>query len=193
MYPILGTSLIALTAAMERLLFFARIRSDEPAIVRRAEESLLRSGPGPALEAAREGRGPVRDVVEACLGAWEAGPEAMEDMASLEGARALARMEKRLGWLSVVVVIAPLLGLLGTVLGMIEVFMQIESAGGEVRVDQLAGGIWEALLTTAFGLIVAIPAQFAHHVFDAKVTRLTGLMREACERLVLIRRKGVRP
>jgi biopolymer transport protein ExbB len=192
MYPILGTSLVAVTAALERCLFFARIRSDEAAMVRGAEEALLRSGLGPALGAARKGRGPVRDVVEACLGAWEAGPEVMEDMASLEGSRAAARMDKRLGWLSVVVVSAPLLGLLGTVLGMIEVFMQIENAGGEVRVDQLAGGIWEALLTTAFGLIVAIPAQLAHHFFDGKVNHLTGLMREAGERLVLLRRKGGR-
>ena len=73
-------------------------------------------------------------------------------------------------------------------MGMIRAFMRIETLGGQVNVSALAGGIWEALLTTAFGLSVAIPALFAYHYFDSKVGRYESLMRDIGERLVALRR-----
>jgi biopolymer transport protein ExbB len=71
---------------------------------------------------------------------------------------------------------------------MIRAFMQIESVGGEVHVSSLAGGIWEALLTTAFGLIVAIPSMFAYHFLASKVERYAVLIRDTGERLVALRK-----
>ena len=93
--------------------------------------------------------------------------------------------------LSAVAQAAPLLGLLGTVTGMIEAFRRIESAGGQVEASLLAGGIWEALLTTAFGLIVAIPTLFAQHWFQARLDRIVRRMRREAELLLHRRRADV--
>ena len=76
----------------------------------------------------------------------------------------------KLNSLQVIAAIAPLLGLLGTVFGMIEAFQQMEIAGKNVDPSILSGGIWEALLTTAFGLAIAIPALAAYHLFENKIS-----------------------
>jgi len=78
-------------------------------------------------------------------------------------------MEKYLRILSVIAQSTPLMGLLGTVTGMIQAFMKVEEAGGRAGITALAGGIWEALLTTAFGLCVAIPSMIIYHYFEGRV------------------------
>ncbi len=78
--------------------------------------------------------------------------------------------------LEVIAACAPLLGLLGTVVGMIEAFATLASAGREINPSLLAGGIWKALLTTAAGLIVAIPALFTWHIFDRRIERHIAIM-----------------
>ena len=79
---------------------------------------------------------------------------------------------------------APLLGLLGTVLGMIEAFRQLEAAGTRVNPSLLAGGIWEALITTAAGLVVAIPASLGHSFFLSVIDRFIIEMEETSAELV---------
>jgi len=81
--------------------------------------------------------------------------------------------------LEVIASLSPLLGLMGTVLGMIEAFQQMESAGSRVDPSILSGGIWQALLTTAAGLAVAIPTSAAHSWFERKIERLTNLINDA--------------
>ncbi|MEA3493132.1 MAG: MotA/TolQ/ExbB proton channel family protein [Candidatus Margulisiibacteriota bacterium] len=78
-------------------------------------------------------------------------------------------LEKNIDILGIVAHVAPLLGLLGTVTGMIRAFMRIEELAGRVNASVLAGGIWEALLTTAFGLVVAIPSFVMYHYFNRRV------------------------
>lgn len=78
----------------------------------------------------------------------------------------IEKMENRVGMLSLLGQIAPLVGLLGTVTGMIHAFQSIAQAGGQPEISALAGGIWEAMMTTAFGLTVAIPAHIVHGFFD---------------------------
>jgi len=82
----------------------------------------------------------------------------------------IRNLENYLGGLEVVASISPLLGLFGTVLGMIKAFLNLEKAGSQVDPALLAGGIWEALLTTAFGLAIAIPALAAYHLFENKIS-----------------------
>ncbi|PPR35529.1 MAG: Biopolymer transport protein ExbB [Alphaproteobacteria bacterium MarineAlpha6_Bin3] len=82
----------------------------------------------------------------------------------------IRNLEKYLGGLEVIANISPLLGLFGTVLGMIKAFLNLEKAGSQIDPALLAGGIWEALLTTAFGLAVAIPALAAYHLFVNKIS-----------------------
>lgn len=131
----------------------------------------------------------VRSRGEAC---WDQGVEAMEEAMDLVANQGLDAMEARLPLLSAVAQAAPLLGLLGTVTGMIEAFRRIELAGGAVEAGILAGGIWEALLTTAFGLVVAIPALFAQHWFQARLDRVTRRMRREAEILLHRRRADAR-
>ena len=188
MYAILGASVLALTIVVERIIFFARIRNDDAALIREVEEALTSSDAASALAACTKCRGLLRHIIATCLPEWERGCERLEDVINFEGNRAVEALEKHLRGLSVIAQSAPLLGLLGTVLGMIEAFIRIEEVGGEVNVSTLAGGIWEALLTTAFGLIVAIPALFFYHFFETKVDRYAGLIRDTGERLVALRR-----
>ncbi len=98
--------------------------------------------------------------------------EALMRTGSLE----IEKMEKHFKILSAISTIAPLLGLLGTVIGILESFQTIQRMGGQVDVNSLAGGIWVALLTTVAGLIVAIPAQLGYIYFDKKVTERSNRM-----------------
>ena len=90
-----------------------------------------------------------------------------EDLLKREAAVALKKVEAHLRILSAITHIAPLLGLLGTVTGLVSAFHQIELLGGSVQPSDLAGGIWEALLTTVFGLTIAIPSMAFYHIFEA--------------------------
>lgn len=99
----------------------------------------------------------------------------------------VARMSRFLRVLEVIAMVGPLLGLLGTVLGMIEAFQQLELEGGSANAAVLAGGIWKALLTTAAGLIVAIPAAVAAHLYGARVELATVQIEDTITRLLAAR------
>lgn len=188
MYAILGASVLGLAIILERLIFFARIRNDDISLIKNVEEALTSGSHAAAVDECGRHRGVVCKVVLGCLQEWSRGSERMEDVVNFEGNRALESVEKHLRGLSVVAQTTPLLGLLGTVTGMIKAFMRIQEAGGEVNVASLAGGIWEALLTTAFGLIVAIPVLFVYHFFETRVDRYARLIRDTGERLVALKR-----
>ncbi|HOP63373.1 MAG TPA: MotA/TolQ/ExbB proton channel family protein [Spirochaetota bacterium] len=92
----------------------------------------------------------------------------LEHRISKELSALMRHLERRLNTLAVIINIAPVLGLLGTVTGMIKAFMTIQTLNTQVNPSHLAGGIWEALITTAAGLFVAIPAQVVYHYFDMR-------------------------
>ena len=94
----------------------------------------------------------------------------------------IRNLENYLGGLEVIASISPLLGLFGTVLGMIKAFLNLEKAGSQVDPALLAGGIWEALLTTAFGLAIAIPALAAYHLFENKISNTRDKINDAVVR-----------
>jgi len=100
------------------------------------------------------------------------------------GAAQLRGMESYLRGLEVIGNLSPLLGLLGTVIGMIKAFARLETAGTRVDPGILAGGIWEALLTTAVGLIIAIPVVGAYHILEAEVDHVRGMMSDLSTRLL---------
>ncbi len=93
--------------------------------------------------------------------------------------------------LEVIATLSPLLGLLGTVLGMIIAFQQMEAAGNQVDPSVLSGGIWQALLTTAVGLAVAIPVVMAHNWMERKVERVAALMNDSVTRVFTTAREPV--
>ncbi|CUS98639.1 MotA/TolQ/ExbB proton channel family protein [Candidatus Chrysopegis kryptomonas] len=100
------------------------------------------------------------------------GDEKVREAIEMAGRSEVFGLEKRLNILATIAGVAPLLGFLGTVTGMINAFMTIQALGGIVSPSDLAGGIWEALLTTAYGLIVGIPAYGLYNYFVTKINRL---------------------
>lgn len=140
-----------------------------------------------AAEARLSGRRSLRaQLARAAMSALR-DPQLHRDGAEAETARVaralLARARSGLRGLELAVVIGPLLGLLGTVAGMIAAFRALQEAGVQADPATLAGGIWEALLTTAAGMAVAIPAQIALSGFDAVVDRLRHDMEDAATRI----------
>lgn len=112
----------------------------------------------------------------------------VEAEAELLGNQEVAAMNRYIRVLELVAVISPLLGLLGTVLGMIESFQQLDLAGGSANASVLAGGIWRALLTTAAGLLVAIPAAAAAALFSARIEAAAQAIERAVGQLLVIER-----
>ncbi len=171
MYPLLICSIIALGITFERIIYFIRIPNNEAGFLDQIRSFLNGKNVEAALDLSRQTRGPIARAVYLCLKNIERNQDQIEKFLEYEGADILTEMEKNLRGLSIIAQGTPLLGLLGTVLGMINAFMQIQILGGRVNPMNLAGGIWEALLTTAFGLIIAIPALFIYYYFEGKVDR----------------------
>ena len=139
-----------------------------------------------AQAAARELSDPLGQVVATAIGTRR-DPAMTEAQAREETERVarahLAHARSGLRVLDLTVTVAPLLGLLGTVLGMIEAFQALQTAGSAADAAALAGGIWEALLTTAAGMAVAIPASVALTWFDSVIERLQARMEDAATRI----------
>lgn len=121
-----------------------------------------------------------KEAVERILQKKKDFKEVMED----RSAALVSYLEKRLNTLTTMAHVSPLLGLLGTVTGMIRAFMKVEQLAGRADAAALAGGIWEALITTATGLVVAILAMVAHHYLVDKVNNIIKEIEEHSHKLV---------
>ena len=108
----------------------------------------------------------------------------------IEGEAVIKKLEKHLSLLSILARLAPLMGLLGTVLGMISAFSEIANAQAGVNMNQLAGGIWQALITTATGLFIAIPALFCLHYFQHRADDVAAALSEAANTILALPEEG---
>jgi len=108
---------------------------------------------------------------------------------SIIGTRKIREIEKGLSWLGLIATITPLLGLTGTVTGMIKAFMVIASSTS-INPSMLAGGIWEALITTAAGLLVAIPIHIGHHYLEKQADDIAFILKEITMSLFVKRKNG---
>lgn len=167
-----GYSVLALSIVIERLLHFARMRG-----LPEQFDSELQSTADPQIYA--DMRGPEAAVVHAMFTAKLQGVTDIYRVAVRKGSEELQRMERGFQTLSWLGNTAPLLGLLGTITGMIKAFMVIESAGGRVDAQALAGGIWEAMVTTGVGLIVALPVLFMVHLLEGMADKRAHAMQRA--------------
>ncbi len=178
---LLGYSILALAIVLERLLqffFMGRFPADF--------ESLLpgKLAQGKLSESLAGLKGPECSILEGTLAAAATGVKDLTRVAQRIGSTELQKMERGFRTLGILGNTAPLLGLLGTILGMIKAFMVIEQAGGKVDAQALAGGIWEAMLTTGVGLVVAIPILLALHMLEGMADRRAQNMRN-CASLLL--------
>jgi biopolymer transport protein ExbB len=123
-----------------------------------------------------EEKSPVANIIRKGLKKFRLGHERVKEAVENAGKQEISKLERGLSVLATVSGIAPLLGFLGTVTGMITAFMTIEDLQGAANPSDLAGGIWEALTTTAFGLIVGIPALAFYNYFLNYVKKLVGDM-----------------
>jgi biopolymer transport protein ExbB len=184
MLPLFLCSLAALGVLIERWVTFARCRVDVDQLTRRVVRLLGEDRALEGLEICRETPGPAAKVLEVGLLMKDRPVPEVRTLMADSGKAELLRLERHLPWLATIAQVAPLLGLLGTVSGMIEVFQAIEAAEGQVAVSDLAGGIWQALLTTAGGLIVAIFSVVGHHFFARKIDQVVADVESAATALL---------
>jgi biopolymer transport protein ExbB len=136
-----------------------------------------------ALEATRNSDAPAAKIMYAGLERHEEGTERVMKAIENQGLIELSKLEKGLVILATLTNVAPLLGFLGTVIGMIIAFQSIEAAG-EVEATLVAGGIKVALLTTAAGLVIAIPVSIAHNYFVSRIDSLVIDMEESAQKMI---------
>ncbi|MFA6357220.1 MAG: MotA/TolQ/ExbB proton channel family protein [Candidatus Omnitrophota bacterium] len=184
MWPILLCSIVSITIILERYYCFYRARIRFPNIVSRVK-ALLRDGKaGEVLKLCERTPGPIAHILAVGIHVRDRSPEEKERLISRAGSKIIRQLDKHLRGLAVIVNASTLLGLLGTVTGMIKAFMKIQDLGGRVDASVLAGGIWEALITTAAGLFVAIPTMIAYHYFEGKVDNISAQMKDAATELL---------
>ncbi|HJD97686.1 MotA/TolQ/ExbB proton channel family protein [Mailhella massiliensis] len=173
MWPLALISIMATAIVVERLLLFSSCRFPQRGLTILLEEA-VQGDIEPLLEAVRKVH-MLRRFAD-LLSADGPGKEAA---LRIEGEAVVKRLEARLPMLSILAKLAPLMGLLGTVLGMISTFSEIANAQAGINMNQLAGGIWQALITTAAGLFIAIPALFFLHYFQTRVDEVASALSEA--------------
>ena len=173
MYPLLVCSIVAVSVVIERIIVLLLNRSNYDRFISELESKLTRTDLSSAREWLQTLSNPLAHVADCHLHHAELAPESREEIVNRKASEQIARLETRINWLSIIRTLAPMIGLLGTVIGLVEAFYQIEQQGGQVQTGDLASGIWTALLTTVFGLVVALPTLAAYHFLDNQIAALT--------------------
>jgi biopolymer transport protein ExbB len=173
MIPLLFCSIFALAIGIERLWYLLRSRVDTDDLL---EDIKLSLGQGKVLEAmqiAKKSRGPVAAVLAAGIAHYDRGREEIKENMDIVGRDEIFKMERRIGALELIVAISPLLGILGTVTGIIQSFNVVAALEGIGQAAELSAGIAEALITTATGLIIAVPTMavtaFLNSIIDKNI------------------------
>jgi biopolymer transport protein ExbB len=175
MWPLLVCSIVGFAIILERTLYFLWLRLDYTRFSQELKELLVKRKMKEALVLCRKHANPIPKIAEQYLKNLNH-DQLRGEILKREGSIALEKVETRLRALAAITHIAPLLGLLGTVTGLVAAFHRIEVLGGQVQPSDLASGIWEALLTTVYGLIIAIPCMAAYHSFESAADRIARRM-----------------
>jgi len=194
MWPVLICLVIGLAIGIERIITLNLADTNTRKFLARVKTALDEGGVSRALEVCENTRGPVASVFHAGLLRADEGITAVEKAVVSYGSIEMSFLERGLVWLSLFISIAPMLGFLGTVWGMVEAFDAIETAG-DISPSLVAGGIKVALLTTVGGLVVAIILQFFYNYAVSKIDRIVVEMEEASVELIdsLVLMEGSRP
>jgi len=182
--PILLCSMIALAIFLERLIRFAQLRIAGDGLVEKLSGHIRRGEDDQAMELAQVSDTPMGRVLQQGIEMREADLDTLETVLVHAAEEESRGFSKYLQTLATIGNITPLLGLLGTVLGMIKAFMVIQQTGGKVNAAVLAGGIWEAMLTTALGLAVALPTMVAYSYLTARVDKFEAQIQDGAVSLI---------
>jgi biopolymer transport protein ExbB len=183
MHPLLLCSVVGLVLSLERLWTLSRARSNTKKLMMDVIKAIRNEGTEAALAVCQNTRGPIAAVLHSGLLRAHRGAEAVEKAIGTSGAIEMAFLERGLTILASVSNVAPLLGFLGTVSGMISAFAAI-AAAEQVSAKLVAKGIEEALITTAAGLVIAVPISIFYSYFVVQIDRFVIEMEEASSELV---------
>ena len=169
--PILLCSVFTVAIFLERLITYARMRSRGAGLAEKVAGLLIQGKKEEARQTALSSDSPMGRILTQAIDVKDNDRELLETVMVNATDEEVRNLSAYVQTLATIGNIAPLLGLLGTVMGMIKAFMVIQEMGGKVNAAVLAGGIWEAMLTTALGLAVALPTMVAHSYLVARVDR----------------------
>ncbi len=175
--------ILGLAVAIERILYLNMATTNTVALREKVEQALAEGGIEEAKSVCRDTKGPVASIFYQGLERAGDGVEAAEKAVVSYGGVQMGQLEKNVSWLSLFIAIAPMLGFMGTVIGMIQAFQKI-AAVGNLSASLIAGDIQVALLTTVFGLIVAIILQIFYNYIIAKIDAIVNDMEDSSISLI---------
>ncbi len=190
MVPIALCSLVAVFIIVERFLLLRKAQLDVGQFMLKIRSIFRKGDVSGVLSFCAQKDAPIANILKKGLQKYSDGEQRVKEAIENAGKAEIYHLEKRLGFLATIAGIAPLIGFLGTVAGMIAAFRQIEMLGGNATPSDLAGGIWEALLTTAFGLVVGIFAYAFYNYFVTRVTRFVHEMESSSTELLDLLHSG---
>jgi biopolymer transport protein ExbB len=182
---VLACLILGIATAIERIIYLSLSNVNTKKVLQQVENALEDEGIEGAKEVCRNTRGPVGAIFYDGLVRSDEGIEQVEKAVIAGGSVQMGLMEKGVSWISLFIALAPMLGFLGTVLGMIGAFDSIAEAGG-IEASAMAGDIKMALITTVAGLIVAIILQVFYNIVVAKIDNLVNQMEDASNAFVKI-------
>jgi biopolymer transport protein ExbB len=189
MYPIILCSILAFAIIIERLYLLHKARIDTEAFMKNIEVTIKHNKIAEAIKICEETPGPIAHIVKAGILKHDRPRQEIREAIEDAGHQEVPRLEKHINLLATIAHISPLLGLLGTVTGMVRAFQVIQEKSvsfNPVSPGDLAGGIWEALLTTVAGLIVAIPTVVVYNYLVSRVDEFVLDMEHSATELINI-------
>ena len=175
--------ILGLALSIERIIYLNLATTNTEKLLEDIESAMSNGGVESAKEVCRNTRGPVASIFLQGLERSSEGIEMVEKSVIAYGGVQMGLLERGLSWIGLFIALAPMLGFMGTVIGMIDAFDIIE-AKGEAKPDELAGGIKVALITTVSGLIVAIILQIFYNYIVSKIDTLVNQMEDASISLI---------
>ncbi|GHC42737.1 MotA/TolQ/ExbB proton channel family protein [Ulvibacter litoralis] len=175
--------ILGLAIAIERIIYLNLSTTNTQKLAQNVEDALSSGGIEAAKEVCRNTKGPVASIYYQGLDRADESIEAAEKAVVAYGGVQMGQLEKNVSWISLFIALAPMLGFMGTVIGMILAFDKIEAAG-DMNPSLVAGGIKVALLTTVFGLVVAIILQIFYNYIIAKIDSIVNSMEDASITLI---------
>jgi biopolymer transport protein ExbB len=180
---VLVALILGLAIAIERIIYLNMATTNTKKLVASVDDALSSGGVEAAKEVCRNSKGPVASIFYQGLDRVDEGVEAAEKAVVSYGGVQMGLLEKNVSWLSLFIALAPMLGFMGTVIGMIDAFDRIAVAN-DISPAVVAGGIKVALLTTVFGLIVAIILQIFYNYIVSKIDSIVNNMEDSSIQLI---------
>jgi biopolymer transport protein ExbB len=180
---VLLSLILGLALSIERIIYLNLASTNTDKLLKNVEKALNEGGVDQAKEVCRSTRGPVASIFYQGLDRAEEGVEMVEKSVVAYGSVQMGLLEKGITWISLMIGLAPMLGFMGTVIGMIDAFDSIQAAG-DISPALVAGGIKVALITTVSGLIVAMILQVFYNYIVSKIDSIVNRMEDASISLI---------